>query len=266
MINTINLSNTTLMSNRKTGNIFLDFLKGVFLRKNANNCNNHKKSTNEHYQKKEFPTNVKNIETFGIPNKEKSSPVVSEEDISSFIVVDEFKNIDYIISKIDKKILEKVRELQEHAYAVDKTGIEIVECCVCLETDIKVHALECKHCLCNDCYDRLIEKNFYDCPYCKCVMRSITVEKFFAIITLMEYNDVGILYLPPIYVDESDSWKDYDLFLDIRNDDEQKKSLKKSVKRINSENYAVVYNNSKIPRLFGDLSIDKINKVKTISL
>jgi len=78
-----------------------------------------------------------------------------------------------------------------------------IECCVCLE-DKKCLSLKCKHPLCNECYNKLIQKL---CPLCrreivllqsklkKIFNTSVEIFFFFLISLFVYYTDANIFQL-----------------------------------------------------------------------
>src|SRR5271154_1760879 len=68
-----------------------------------------------------------------------------------------------IMSQINISILNKVHDSQSLAYEYDKSGIENTECCICLEENIKLSPLLCKHQICPNCINRLIQYEWTKC-------------------------------------------------------------------------------------------------------
>lgn len=146
-----------------------------------------------------------------------------------------------IMSQINISILNKVHGSQSLAYEYDKSGIENTECCVCLEENIKLSPLLCKHQICPDCINRLIQYKWTKCPLCFQDLQKLDVYKFWTIIVKLGKTDVALVYLPPIHNVDDDSWLDHELFINCHT---KKKAFMQSLNRIKKENYVVIFNDS----------------------
>jgi hypothetical protein len=269
---------------KKSNNYVLNFIKKL-LPFNKYETNNFSSKINSHHDTQKITplqisndriiinTPIDDIETspkinISDINKDKTN----EDTIDSFIIIDYNQKIDMakaietINSYISQTVLEKISKLQEKAYRIDKSGIDIVECCVCLEEGIKIMPLECTHTLCIDCYKKLVENQYIICPLCRKEMRCVTIHKFYAIMTPFEYFGIGIMYLPPIYTDEEKKWIDYEVFFDINSNAEQSFNFISACKRINFENYVVVFCNENLSKIIKTLSSEDIQKINTIKI
>lgn len=116
-------------------------------------------------------------------------------------------HLETINKNIGNKILTKISELQEKSYQVDK--LRNNECIVCLDENVPFVPLTCIHSICYSCYDKLLESNYFNCPVCNTKME--LCHKLYAVVVPC-HLEIGILYLPPIYCEKSDSWKEYEVF------------------------------------------------------
>ncbi|XWV24626.1 putative ORFan [Tupanvirus deep ocean] len=212
---------------------------------------------------------------FGINTKQATKKEIThvqstEPTVESFEILDcdrkyDDKNLLTIINNnINQQLLYDINKLLEKAYHIDKTGIEKVECCVCYEENIDMTCLECAHPLCVSCYNKLIDKKFHNCPLCINPMKIVTVHKLYSIITEIDYACMGILYMPPIYVEEENKWIDHEVFYDIGINNIETTNFIKSCKRINTEGYVVVMAKPNIKKMLQKLPCTEPKKLKVI--
>lgn len=163
-----------------------------------------------------------------------------------------------INNNIDPILLSNIQALQEKAYYFDKSGMELVECCVCLEDNVKMIPLECTHTLCAICYDRLISNNYYTCPICRIPLKVVHAYKFYAVIIQFNYSCIGILYMPPIYVEEDDKWMNHEVFYDVsRHNKTEVQNFKKTYERINKEEYVIILSKPQIKCILDKILFSK---------
>lgn len=155
--------------------------------------------------------------------------------------------IELIKSTIDPKLLDKISELQTQAYSYDRTGIEQTECCICLEENLKLVPLICKHQLCVECHKKLIKAQFTTCPICRESLLPVVIHKLYAIMTLINLHSIGILYIPLIYDEKNDKWKDHDYFkyLNPTSTNVPMRQFAEIIHQLNNEKYVVILNNPK---------------------
>lgn len=204
---------------------------------------------------------------------DKHLSIDTKSSIDTFIITDCFypKNDDKIFEEINKnidpKILEKISNLQIYAYHVDKTGFENVECCICYRDDVKLAHLKCTHPVCTMCYNLLLDTKYYICPICQQNMERINVHKFYAIMVEFKINDyygIGITYYPPIYEENTQTWKNFDAYYDIFYNTYQLKDFVLACKRLVKEDYYVFIPASMIEQItkIHDPDIKKIKILK----
>lgn len=169
--------------------------------------------------------------------------------------------LEIIHSSINPKILKKISNNQQYAYNIDKTGMENVECYICFEENINLVTIKCTHSLCIKCYNKLLEQNYLNCPICRQKMVIITVHKLYVIFTQINHIGIGILYLPPIYIEDEKIWKDHEIFSDILHDTKQIANFISVCERINLEKYVIVLPNKQVKKFFE--SFHSRNKSKT---
>jgi hypothetical protein len=211
---------------------------------------------------------LKNI--FGMDNSKKNS---SDDLTTESFEILKYSNLppgsdpfEIINNNIDPKILMAVDKMQTKAYRIDKSGIENVECCVCLENNVKMAPLECIHPLCIQCYNKLVENNYLVCPLCKTKMKIITIHKFYAIMVIFNCNDIGIIYRPPIFDEIGNKWIDCEVFYDIEHNHNEIIRFDNTCKRINNEDFVVVANQSQLFMILNSLPFVHIKKLKIIPI
>ncbi|XWV25863.1 hypothetical protein QJ857_gp1218 [Tupanvirus soda lake] len=212
--------------------------------------------------------NLFGINTKEVTQKEIKRVQPNEPNIESFEILDcgrennEKKLLTIINNNINPQLILDINKLQEQAYRIDKTGIEVVECCVCYDENIEMVSLQCCHPLCISCYNKLVNNKFFNCPLCTNPMKIVTIHKLYSIITEIDYASIGILYIPPIYVEEENKWIDHEAFYDIGVNKNETTNFFKSCKRINAEGYVVVIAKPTTKKLLQNLSSDDINLKK----
>lgn len=234
---------------KKISNHFLNFFKGLYLRYNRN------------------------------PDKKKIVDY-SYKIEDDFVIITKIPNISYIESyiKINKNehdqnieticispiITNYISKKQEEAYRIDKTGMEIVECCVCFSdsNDVEMLPLECAHPLCKSCYQEITKTNSHLCPLCRQKMNIIKIYKFIALIvpilliadknkiddnvfripnndSLHSVIGLGIIYYPPVHKKDVNEWINHEFFYDIMNNHYQQKIFINTYEKIINEKYVI---------------------------
>ena len=157
---------------------------------------------------------------------------------------------DKVIGIINPVIIQKISEKQELAYKIDKTGILNVECCICLEENKPMIAIECAHSICQNCYLQLSNRDISNCPMCRKTMKNISINKLYAVMTNVDKSNtsisIGILHMPPIYSEQDNMWLEQEIFWNINTDSEQFDKFVCAYNRINTERYVVVFQNKSI--------------------
>lgn len=239
-------------------------------------------------QNNSFSNFVKNL--FQITNHHKKiDPICSKSDavpqnetiqqnetIESFVLMDNIndeindKILKIITSSIEPGILKNIYRKQEQAYRIEKISPETVECCVCLENNVKIIPLSCAHDLCTSCYNNLLKNNYLSCPICRQNMKKISSQIFYAVIVLLpdaklpiDATNIGILYLPPIYDKNEKKWKTFDVFYNIGSSN--KSNFINACKIINSKKYMVIPASDKILDIINEIASDDLHKLNIYS-
>ena len=189
--------------------------------------------------------------------------------LEQFTIIDDSINhneiISTVVSEIDPMLLENITKLQELAYKHDKTGMPNIECCVCLETNVRFMPLLCAHELCITCYNDLVTKSYTTCPLCREIMERIRVNKFYTIISRFDYAGIVITYLPPMFDENNNIWKTHEVFYDCNANQKQTNALIDSIKKLNTENYTIVPNSCDALDFFKSIKSLDIKKMTIIN-
>jgi hypothetical protein len=132
---------------------------------------------------------------------------------------------------IEQSLLNKIHKLQE------KTDKNTGTCCVCLEEDLNIVPIKCKHELCNNCVVSLRNNS---CPICRQTIERISIRKSIAVFTKINLNAIGVFYLPPII--EDSKCTEHDVFTNITNNADELRRLLSVCDQISSKSYLVVQN------------------------
>ena len=206
--------------------------------------------------------------------KIKNNRPTSDSFSDSFIIVDDNMTSHQIIMdnlkeelfvNLDKKILKKISNLQEVAYQYDKSGIEKIECSVCLEDNVEFIPLACKHQLCIDCKNKMVDKDFLFCPICKRDMQTVVIYKFIAIISKIKDSHVGIVYYPPIYYPEKNILEEYQIFIDVFYDHSSYQKFVNAITYLSNKKYFVIPNSSGVLDFINSYHIKNINYINELS-
>lgn len=148
---------------------------------------------------KKLTSNMKN-KNITINQPIKTNPYILLENPQE---IDNHNTITIIKQNLSQKILDRLTTYQKKAYELEEKRNN--ECIICFESNIDFVSLQCMHSICNNCYQNLIKNKYFNCPYCNMQMKLYS--KYYAIITPCG-PDIGILYLPPIFVKNENLWKD----------------------------------------------------------
>jgi hypothetical protein len=234
---------------RQTDNFFFRFLKRIFLDEPERNPQipqvqplNQIPIQSKIINVTEPPRNENQMCNLPLGDKEINETIDSFTLINEINFTDDTQLGEFLISLIDKDILTKIRNKQEFAYQYDKTGIELIECCVCYEENVNFVPLKCKHILCLGCKDLMSNKNINICPICRDKLEIVDIQKFFAVIIKIDDRNLGIIYLPPIYFEKEDIWKEHELFLDAHINGPSFNKFIEALTILDKQKYKLIYN------------------------
>jgi len=186
---------------------------------------------------------------------ENSFTMIKDDLVPMINDTDELK---WITSLINQDILTTISKRQQILYNCQNLNLE---CCVCLEAGMKLVPLKCEHQLCSICYDYMIEHSKFNCPLCRSMMKLISDYKLYAIMVSFDQQEksyLGIIYQPPIYVEDDDRWIEYNL-LEYKNRNFPKQIIN-IWNRLVKEKYRVVYASDATSKIFESLTGKDIDK------
>lgn len=175
-----------------------------------------------------------------------------------------------IVNCIDPKILQKYSANHRTYNSITKR-FDIFECCICWEEKRPVANLSCNHSICHECYIRMINKNYTDCPFCRMPMSLSCENNRYAIfvITNNQFNVLndhnkqniclGIIYYPPIYNESENKWSEYDLICMFGMMSASVKYYHQIIHNLKTNNYSAVHTTP-----FVQMFIDKYFPIKHI--
>lgn len=170
----------------------------------------------------------------------------------------------YILSFISPNIIEKIR-LNQKLFMQYNELRKNTECFICLEEDFEYVPLQCKHIICEKCYNDILDNGWKKCPLCMTPLIRITISENWCIMTYTSRNDIGIIYLPSIYDNELNKNIEYDIIFASQIYDQQHIIIKLMIRLI-LQKY-VLYANNNILKLLKSIDSDIYNElifVKTL--